>query len=304
METLNVTDERNVRTHHHHAEARALFGDFVLPLKSTIEPQAQVQLEAKGGYAAQDSLPFRTEGVISYRSARTQVAGNRDAKPAHLPEDQRGWNTVSTSVIEGLNILEVLTADRIVAQVFAEYPAEGYIPRISFLGSRFENLRIAGEPVNIKLDINLFGDKPADDRHYTHKDESFMARALERCQSLCAHPNLPKHTHETYSPYNGGAVVGETTLDGKTSPTETMECSLVTQIEAPSLPGKIYGHTLYIPHFGTVHLATVKLLHDGYKDGAFHKTTVELTMIDAKLGCIGHGSVSAGRSVTNGGTSP
>jgi hypothetical protein len=149
------------RTHHHHAEAKALHGDFLLPLKHTIEPQALVALEKKGGYLAQEALPFRSEGIVSYRAAHTQVAGNKDVKPGH------GWSTISTAVVEGLNILEVITADRVVAQVFAEHPLEGYVPAISFLGTRFENLKIAGVPIDVKLDIDIFGDKPGGDMHYT-----------------------------------------------------------------------------------------------------------------------------------------
>jgi hypothetical protein len=285
------------RHHLHHAEAKAIHGEFLLPLKHVVEPQAVALLEPSGGYLSQHALPFRAEGVVSYSAAHTQVAGNKDIKPGH------GWSTVSTAVIEGLNILEVVTADRIVAQIFAEYPLEGYIPKVSFLGTRFENLRIAGEPINAKLDINLFGEKPANDRHYTHNDEGFLARALEKCQRLSSLLGLPEHTRDTYERYNQGAVVVETVENSVPKRTETIECSLVDQIEG-SFPGTTHGHALFIPHFGTIHLATVKLVHDDFRNGAFHKTTVELTMIDAKLGCIGHGSVSAGRSVTNGNTYP
>lgn len=281
------------RKHYHHAEAKALSGDFLLPLKHVIEPQASAALEPAGGYLSQHALPFRSEGVVSYRAAHTQVAGNKDTKDGH------GWSTVSTAVIEDLNILEVVTADRVVAQIFAEYPLEGYVPKISFLGTRFENLRIAGDLVTVKLDLNLVGDKPANDVHYTQKNEGFLARALGKCQRLCSLEGLPEHTRKTYERYNQGAVVS----GNSETRTETVECSLVNQIEG-SFPGKIYGHALFIPSFGTIHLATVKLIHDDFKNGTPHKTTVELTMIDAKLGCIGHGNVAAGRSVTNGNTDP
>jgi hypothetical protein len=61
---------------------------------------------------------------------------------------------------------------------------------------------------------------------------------------------------------------------------------------------------VHIPHFGTVYFATVKVTHEDFVNGVPHKTTVELIMIDAKLGCIGHGRVAAGSSVTNGATIP
>ena len=276
------------RKHFHHAEAKALSGDFLLPLKHVIEPQASAALESAGGYLSQHALPFRSEGVVSYRAAHTQVAGNKDVKDGH------GWSTVSTSVVEGLNILEVITADRVVAQVFAEYPLEGYVPAISFLGTRFENLRIAGVPVDMKLDIDIFGKKPGGDLHYT-KDTGFMERIAKQTKKLFSSGDLPAATRERYERYNQGAEVS--------GGTETIECSLVDQIEG-IVPGTPYGHALFIPHFGTIHFATVKLLHHDFVGGVPHKTTVELTMIDATLGCIGHGSVSVAKSVTNGATQP
>jgi hypothetical protein len=281
------------RTHYHHAEAKALHGDFLLPLKHVIEPQAVAALESAGGYLSQHALPFRSEGVVSYRAAHTQVAGNKDKKDGH------GWSTVSTSVVEGLNILEVVTADRVVAQIFAEYPLEGYVPKISFLGTRFENLRIAGVPVDVKLNIDLFGDKPVGDGHYT-KDTGFIGRVGRQAEKLLSFGKLEDPTLERYKLYNQGAVSGK---DKDGNYTETIECSLVDQIEG-TFPGSTYGHALFVPHFGTIHFATVKLLQHDFVGGVPHKTTVELTMIDATLGCIGHGSVSAARSVTNGNTDP
>jgi len=58
-------------------------------------------------------------------------------------------------------VLDVLTADRVVGQIITEHPLVGYVPIISFLGTRFENLRIAGHPVELDLDLNILGDKPA-----------------------------------------------------------------------------------------------------------------------------------------------
>jgi len=64
---------------------------------------------------------------------------------------------LTSSVIEGLNILDVITADRIVGQTITNHPLVGYVPSISFLGTRFENLRIAGNPVELDLNHDIFG---------------------------------------------------------------------------------------------------------------------------------------------------
>jgi hypothetical protein len=97
------------RYHIYHAEAGVLHGRLQLPLAQEIKPQAFTKVPERGGYLSQHSHNYQLEGVISYRTAYTQVAGNRDVKAGH------GWSTVATSVIEHLNILDVITADRVVA---------------------------------------------------------------------------------------------------------------------------------------------------------------------------------------------
>ena len=122
------------------AQAFALEGDLQLPLRAVITPQAFVDLPKKGGYLSERARDYRLEGVISFRSAYTQVAGNRDPKPGH------GYVTLATAVLEDFNILDVVTADRVVAQVSTEHPLDGDVPTVTFLGTRFDNLRIARPP--------------------------------------------------------------------------------------------------------------------------------------------------------------
>src|ERR1700733_5937460 len=161
----------NGKTHQYNAEATVLSGHLRLPLEQQIKPQAHAILPAEGGYLSQRTDEYRIESVLAYRSAYTQVAGNRSTKPA------QGWSTLVTTVIEGLNVLDIVTADRIVGQTILEHPLEGYIPLISFLGTRFENLRIAGHPIDVDLDASFVGAKPANDALYT-RDASLVARVM------------------------------------------------------------------------------------------------------------------------------
>ena len=75
--------------------------------------------------------------------------------------------------------MEVLTADRVVGQTITEHPLAGYVPTISFLGTRFENLRIAGYPVELEFDHDIFGPKPLDDAPYT-QDAGFISRVARQ----------------------------------------------------------------------------------------------------------------------------
>src|ERR1700761_2573710 len=96
--------DETTREHRYHAEATVLTGNLYHPLVQEIKPQTNVKLTEHGGYLSEHSEPYRLEGVIAFDRAYTQAAGNRDQKPGH------GWSTLVTSVVEGLNVLEVVTA--------------------------------------------------------------------------------------------------------------------------------------------------------------------------------------------------
>jgi len=120
------------------------------------------------------------------------VSGSRSPKPG------KGWDTLTTTVVEGLNVMEVLTADRVVGQTITEHPLVGYVPTISFLGTRFENLRIAGYPVELEFDHNIFGPKPLDDAPYTH-DAGLISRVARQYDRIGSHKDLPAELVERYN---------------------------------------------------------------------------------------------------------
>ena len=279
-----VTGQTTTRKHYYHAEATALSGSLMMPLKQVIDPQASAILLPGGGYLSQKTGDFRLEGVINFKSAHTQVSGMPGVKPGHGPA------TLTTAVVEGLNILEILTCDRIVAQISTEHPLIGHTPEISFLGTWFENLRIAGHPVHVRLDIGVVGDKPENDGHYL-QDPRFKDRIATQCETVRGYNGLPVEARERYT----GTANGD---DNK----KFVEFSLVTQTSG-DFPGTACGHVIHVPNFGTIYLATVKIIHEINKE-KLPQTTVELIMIEAKLGCIGDGNVNAGSGKTNGNSGP
>ncbi|MFP5227028.1 MAG: hypothetical protein ACLGXA_05320 [Acidobacteriota bacterium] len=268
--------------HTYHAEAFALQGDLDLPLKTPLKPQAYVKLAENGGYLSERALDYRLEGIFSFRHAYTQVSGHRDLKPGH------GYVTLATSVIEGFNVLDVVTADRIVAQISTEHPLDGYVPDVTFLGTRFENLRIAGHPVNLDLDTMLFGEKPAKDA--AHSQGDFGANAAKQCKKLLGLAKLPPEVSQRYNQ-----------VPSNSTPNRSIECSLVHQAEG-SYPGRSFGHVIDIPHFGKVYLATVRVEESDPhpKKGMPMRTLIRLTMVELKMGCIGSGSGSGGNTIVNG----
>jgi hypothetical protein len=269
------------REHIYDAQAFALEGDLQLPLRAEIKPQAYLDLPENGGYLSQHTCEYRLEGIISFRAAYTQVAGNLDLKHGH------GYVTLATAVLEDFNILDVVTADRVVAQASTEHPLNGSIPEITFLGTRFDNLRIAGHPVRLELDLDFFGARPENDAPWSSKKD-FRERVAAQYDNICSQSNLPAEIAERYN-----------RLPSNPNPQESIECSLVQRAEG-SYPGRTFGHVIDIPHFGRVYLATLRLVETRDPTTGTISTLYRLTMIEAKMGCIANGSASAGTTIVNG----
>jgi hypothetical protein len=282
-----MLEEVNGRTHSYNAEATILSGNLRLPLVREITRRAHVSLPQEGGYISMREEDYRLEGILSFRSAYTQVAGNRSTKPG------QGWTTLTTTAIEGLNVLDVLTADRIVGQTITEHPLEGYVPSINFLGTRFENLRIAGHPVALELDLNILGPKPAKDAPYA-QDSAVVSRIKSQYTRTLESDGLPVELRERYN-----------RLISTLGSPEAVECSLVNRATG-DYPGRSFGHVVDIPDFGKIVLGKLTITQEDFKSGTGtpRKTTIRLTMVDLQLGCAADGSVPIGSGSTDGGTMP
>lgn len=269
--------------HIYYAEAVSFEGHLRLPFAQEIHPQNRVFLSEEGGYHTSHSEHFRVGGVISFKSAYTQVGGNLDDKPGH------GWNTLATSVLEGLNVMDIVTADRIVSQISTDHPPESYVPTVTFLGTRFENLRIAGHLVNLDFDPDILGPKPANDAPYL-SDRGVLERVTRQHERIRGEKNLPAEVAERYNQ-----------LPSSSANREWIECSLVNQAEG-SYPGRTFGHVIDVPHFGKIYLANLRLDQSDPdpKSGIPRKTLISLSMIRMEMGCTGTGNTSGGNTKTNG----
>ena len=131
---------------HFHAEGHGFSGEFRHPGRRLIHAQAATSLPTIGGHARAHADHFHFEDFVSFRTAFTEVSGRKVNKNT--------FKTHATAVIEDLNILDVVTADRIVARLTSthdpndlEHP-EGLIVAD---GSEFHNLRIHGHEVRVIL---------------------------------------------------------------------------------------------------------------------------------------------------------
>jgi len=275
--------------HEYYAEADVLSADIQQPLQDVIKPRAYVELskkghcEDKGHYQYKKADPFRLDGILSYEGGYTQVAGHPSSKIA-------GFSTLATSVLEGLNVLDVVTADRVVAQISTVHPAYGIgqVPSVTFLGTRFDNLRIGGHKVEVDRCLDILGPKPADDESY-FENSGVLDRIAQQYDRIATAAELPDWASEEYPKGRPG-------LNGN----GTLKCSLINRVAGS--PGISFGHVIDLPHFGKIFLGELRVerelgnptkgIYDGYK---FH-----LTMIRLQMGCIGEGTTNITTADTNG----
>ena len=311
------------RYHVYHAEAHVLSGNLKHPVNQSIEPQARVVFEKTrlDGHITQSVEATTLEGLISFKAGHSHASGSKIAKKDLWGKDHSGWVTLSTSVLEGLNVFEVITADRVVAQVSTEHAMEhGHVPKVTFLGTHFENLRVGGYPVEVELDLAICGAKPERDQPYL-KDRGFLDRVRHQLAEIVGAKGLPKDLGQQYDSkiayINDLKKHASGRAKGKQNGYSKLQCSLVKSIGPIPIPGvKTFGNIIFIPDFGTVSLAEVEVgIEPGY-DGSSGKTGAgsrpeprdsnyfTLNMLNMQLGCIGGGAVKVGTATVNGHTYP
>jgi hypothetical protein len=264
------------RTHVYNAEGNALGGILTQPLNQTIPSQANASLPEVGGLVQANLGSFHYEKVVACASSYVHVTGSVSPKSG-------GWSTLATSVVEGLNILEIVTADRVISRVTTEHPAVGYTPKVTLVGSNFINLRIAGFPVEAVLNFKLLNppDKYPDSPWL--KNAAFLETIRQQYRSRAKTP-VAKEFEERF-----GWIETDAGIEQRGS----VVCSLVDRITG-DFPGETSGNMVYIPEVG-------KFFFGEY---IVDQASFQLTMIRAELGCPFGGGITAAISVVNGSTYP
>jgi hypothetical protein len=224
--------------HVYDATAYVFSAELQQPIQRTVGEQAFVDLPRKGGHRYERAEPFRLEGIVSHEGGYTQVAGFQGS-------DGLGAITLATSVLEGVNILDVLTADRVVAQITSEHAVGASVPSVSFLGTRFENLRIAGQKIEIDPQLDILGPKPKGDESYFN-DGGVFSRIAHQYANIKRMTGLPQWASDQFN-WDPAKVQGQNQMD----------CSLVNGVSGA--PGKSYGHVIDIPFFGKIFLAELSV---------------------------------------------
>ncbi|HEY6349448.1 MAG TPA: choice-of-anchor P family protein, partial [Candidatus Angelobacter sp.] len=150
---------RSPSSYFHHASAFGIAGKIDRPLQQTIASQAAISLAPSGGYGTHRVDNFSAPGVLSFKAAYVEVGGSLDTA------NDATHTTYASSVIEELNICNVVTADRVVSRLTIYHPAtppasssDPSEPSFSIAGSHFDNLKIAGQNIAVQLDYDTFHD--------------------------------------------------------------------------------------------------------------------------------------------------
>jgi len=246
---------------HYHACAHAFSAQFTRPFSEQIDVQAASSLPPTGGHGCARVENFRFREFICFDKGYSHVSGGYQS-------DDQSNNTLVTATLEGLNMLDILTADRIVARLYSKHAKGKPEGDITMHGSKFENLQICGRPVKIDLDFTLFENIQTFETArtaYSDARSDFHERAKDPLRCGTALPSQDKN----------GAFL----------------CSLVKGNIEVDYPGvQASGHSIYVPGFGRVYFAEVFLSHG-------QRT---LTMLRFELGSTTRAGGSGAAATSNG----
>lgn len=209
-----------------HANTYALNASFHRPVACNIEALAATCLPVIGGHAQVSATDYCMPRLAKFKSAHSHVSGSLEK----MEKEEMATTQAITTILD-LNILDVITADRITARLTSEHKLGEREGHILAIGSTFENLRIAGFTFNIIL------------RHELLLESKTHADLVKKVDSLKKNGRMAN--------VKDGVVL----------------CSLVEKIET-DFPGLSEAHKkkhiVQIPHLGTISFAEL-LSFEGLK---------------------------------------
>lgn len=188
-----------------HGFAIGAAGRITKPFSELIEVQAASALPQLGGQGSARSVGFKYREILHFDLAHTEVTGS--SCECDCDDNPTSFSTRITSTVEGLNILNMITADRVVATLASSYTsASDGEPSVKLIGTHFENLRIAGIPVEVDLATDVF------DRFDTHRalanaygtDDSVRA-LVDQLTLKHRAKEAPEHILRWFNPSEGGS---------------------------------------------------------------------------------------------------
>jgi hypothetical protein len=257
------------------ADASALGGFLEEPFEKNIPTLAPVSLSAVGGFATARSEAFNLDQIVSCSSAYTRVSGRE--------HEDGSVSILVASVVEDLNILEVVRARRIVAQVSISIPSEAGPLRYSSAGSGFEGLRLAGRDCVPNLSSALHQPEGGPGVHGSPRSwEDIQLPARKQADNLVGWFKGRGEDAGRWAMARHGWMMTSAPEQRAGGP---VLCSLVNGFEDKERREDC-GHIVEIPGFGRIFLAELLV----------SRHSVQLVGIRAELGCPVSGQIGVATS--------
>jgi hypothetical protein len=236
------------RTFLYHAHGFAISGVIFRNKKEEhIPTQAMATLATTGGHAESAMSEFNYEDIVSFERAETKIKGT-SPKPNVYETDMR-------VTIEGLNIMDKFWADKVVTHIhcthtLGEFGKENKDrSEIIPLESDISGVKVNGEHVDVSLkNKKFFSDYSNYARlHKAYGKSSFREEVQQRFHWV----NKPKRK---VPPQVETRYKWAERLRKKLPEHGHILCTLVDDIQSPSLGDYIFGNMIVLPDFGTIYL--------------------------------------------------
>lgn len=260
----------------------AVGGRIESPVCENIEAQCASVLPAIGGFAATSVDRFDYKNIIGFRRATSTVSGQKVKHENAKHGSGTSYDTLVTVAIEDLNILDVITADRVVARMTSTHSDDGREPEALPFGSHFENLRIGGVPVELRPYAKLVSQGSYQNLTETRLDRSGHSDSFPFIRA------------------NGESIENEeprakATRGGSSSVSDTVLLApLFKKAVVPEGSETSGAHGIRIPGFGIVYLGEYLIT----------RASRRLTMLRIELGCPVTGSIVCANVDINGHLDP
>lgn len=258
-------------------------GEIERPLRQVIPTQAATVLGASGGRGQDRVEKFKLEGIVSFDAAYVEVGGSFD-------DCHNRHTSYSSATIENLNILNVVTADKVVSRIAVYSPEVGDDKgelTFNITGSHFDNLKIAGHKIDVKLASHIFHEynqhsKIANAHRQGDLDQWLLGSKIKDSE-------LDKLEKEYHALGGMSQVIKAWKQRGANRSTDSMTFSPMNHVRVEEHAGdntelRGYGSFICIPKFGVVRLAELTA----------RKHCINLVMLRVDMCSTGTGGTTGG----------
>lgn len=282
----------------YHASAYGLAAEIERPVRQSVHTQAPSVLSSSGGRGSNRADKFSLPPFIAFDAAYTEVGGSYD-------EAHNKHTTYATAVVEGLNIADVVTADRVVARMAVYSPEVGDDQgehSYDITGSHFDNLRIAGHHIDVKLATHVFHEHDTYSKFQTACNKGTTEKLLPWGAQDDKRLDELEKFEEQYHALAGLGQRAKQWKKRKKRKTTTDQCSaywcaaaghldLADHVKETEL--KNFGSIIVVPKFGVIRLAEMIVSKE-------HRS---LTMFRVEM-CSAAGGSGTGSGTGGGGGAP